>query len=136
MPADNNTILLYGLDFRFQEKVAAGAITPGMLIELTSADEVQAHSAAAGQAFPTFAAEDSLQGREITVAYAAAEIVKYVTPHVGAEVLAIANAAIAIGAEVESAGNGKLQTRTTGERVGIAKSAAGALDDRFAVEIG
>ena len=37
-----------------EEYVAVAAITPGMLIELTAADEVQAHSTAGGNAMPMF----------------------------------------------------------------------------------
>lgn len=130
-----NTILLKGDTREFQEKIAAGVITPGMLIELTSGDEVQANSTAA-DASPGafFAMEDSLQGREITAAYSIGEIVKYISTVPSEEVYPIANAAIAVGDKVESAGNGKLQVLTTGKAIGIAKTAAGALDDRFVLE--
>lgn len=129
-----NTILLEG-DPAFQEKDAAAITTPGMLVELTAADEVQPNSAAADTlAAPTFAVEDGLQGREITVNYEVGEIVKYITLKQGNEAYVIANAAIAIGDKVESAGNGKLQVATTGRVLGIAKTAAAALDDRFVIE--
>jgi hypothetical protein len=129
-----NTILLEG-DPAFQEKVAAGAITPGMLVELTASDEVQANSVAADTlAAPTVAVEDGLQGREITDGYSLGEVVKYVTLRQGNEAYAIANASIAVGDKLESAGNGKLQTVTTGRALFVAKTAAAALDDRFVVE--
>jgi hypothetical protein len=129
-----NTTLLEG-DPAFQEKVAAGVVTPGMLVELTAADEVQANGTAADTlAAPTVAVEDSLQGREITDNYAAGEIVKYITLRQGNEAYVIANAAVAVGAKVESAGNGKFQTATTGRVIGVAKTAAAGADERIVIE--
>lgn len=135
MPADNKTIKLYG-DPAWNENKAAAIITPGMLIEVTATGEVQPNSTAQDAApAKTFAHEDDLQGREITVDYAVGEIVKRMSPRQGDRVLAIAGAAIAVGQECESAGNGKLIPRTTGASVGTALSAAAALDDRFALEV-
>lgn len=51
------------------EKEVAAAVTPGHLIERTSADKVQKHATAGGPVFPMFALEDSFQGRKITDAY-------------------------------------------------------------------
>lgn len=129
------TVLLRG-DPSFQEKQAVATITPGMLVELTAADKVQANSTAADTvAAPSFAMEDVIQGREVIDDYAADEIVRYITASKGDRVEGIANAAIALGAAVESAGNGKLRTLTAGRVVGIAKIAAAALDDRIEIEI-
>ena len=50
---------------------AESAITPGMLIELTSSNTYQPHSTADGTAAKRFAKENSLQGSTIDDAYAA-----------------------------------------------------------------
>ena len=42
------------------EAVAAKTITPGMLLELTSAGKVQAHSVEGGDAMPMIAFENAL----------------------------------------------------------------------------
>ena len=55
----------------FEEYTAtAVAITPGMLIEVTSAGTVQAHSSQGAFAIPMFAGEDELQGNGIDTAFA------------------------------------------------------------------
>ena len=134
-PADNNVILLYG-DPAFNEKQATSvAITPGMLLQVTSGDLYEANSTAADTAAaPIFALQDELRGGEITDDYAVDAILTAITISQGHRVLAIANAAVAIGEFVESAGNGKLRVRTTGKANLRAISAAAGLDDRFGVE--
>lgn len=93
---------------------AAGAITPGMLIEVTSADKVQAHSGAGQNAAPMFALEDELQGNDIDDAYAADDKVQCWSPVPGEEVYAILDDGnnVSIGDFLESAGNGNLQTHS------------------------
>ena len=59
-----------------EEYSAVGVITPGMLIEVTSADKVQPHSSSEGVALAMFALEDELQGRGIDVNFAADEKVQ------------------------------------------------------------
>jgi len=63
-----------------EEYVAASAITPGNLVELTSAGTVQNHSTADGDVLQMFALEDELQGNEITDAYAAGDVVQVWIP--------------------------------------------------------
>lgn len=53
-----------------EEAVAAGTVTPGMLVERTSADKFQAHSSAGGMHNATFAVEDDIQGDGIDTNYA------------------------------------------------------------------
>lgn len=106
------TIKLINHSDSFFERVAAAAITPGMLIERTSADKVQAHSGAGQNVVPiTFALEDELQGNGIDTAYAAADQVFCWSPARGDVVYAILKDGenVAIGDKLESAGNGYLQ---------------------------
>lgn len=106
----NNTIALSPEPVVIQ-KAAAAAITPGMLIELTSADAFQAHSTAGGTAFPMFALEDELQGKAISVAYSAADLVTAGIFRKGDSVyglLADGETAV-IGSKLESNGDGYLR---------------------------
>lgn len=93
------------------EFAAAAAITPGMLIELTSAGTVQAHSNAGQNAIKMFATEDALQGNSVDDAYAAADLVQCWCPVPGDQVSAILadGENVAIGDFLESNGAGKLQ---------------------------
>ena len=67
-----NTIIVKSYNNNRDQVVAtAVAITPGMLLERTSAGLVQAHSAAGGViASKIFAMEDAFQGKKITDNYA------------------------------------------------------------------
>lgn len=67
-----NTIKLKKyLDVIEEYTATAVAITPGDLLELTSAGLVQAHSTDSGTVLPMFALEDELQGNGIDDDYAA-----------------------------------------------------------------
>jgi hypothetical protein len=106
-----HTITLKSYTDVFNEYDAVSAITPGMLIEYTSAGKVQAHSNAGQNAFPMFAIEDALQGKDIDEAYAANDKVRCWHAQPGDEVYAILNdgETIVKGDFLESAGNGNLQ---------------------------
>lgn len=94
------------------ERDAVAAITPGMLLEYTSAGKVQAHSTAGGNCMPrAFAMEDELQGNGIDTAYAADDKVQCWITQAGEQVYAILadGANVAIGDPLESAGTGYLQ---------------------------
>lgn len=108
------TIVLKGGGIK-KERAAVAAITPGHLIEVTSADKVQVHSTAGGLAQKAFAVEDDLQGNTITDAYAAADRVQYMVLERGAEVNALIadGEAIAIGDKLVSAGDGTLKELTS-----------------------
>lgn len=103
----------YG-EMNVEEKNAAAAITPGHLIERTSADTYQVHSTAGGIAFPMFALIDALQGKSISEAYAVGDPVRGWIPRRGD----IVNALLADGQSVnpstflESAGDGTLRAHT------------------------
>ncbi len=139
--ADNyRTILLRDSrngNAQYDERKAAAAITPGMLCQLDSSDKIEFNPTAGDtDAVLLFATEQVLEGKTIDDDYAADDITPYVAVQSGDQVYGIANAAIAVNAKVESAGNGKLRTLTTGKPVGfVAYKAASALDDRIIVQI-
>lgn len=94
------------------EKLAAGTITPGMLVKRTSADAVIAHNVAGGAVNVLFAIEDENQGNDIADNYSSGALVKLWRPVPGEQVYAIAATSgntIAIGDFVESAGDGRLR---------------------------
>jgi hypothetical protein len=98
-----------------EEYTAVGAITPGMLIEVTSAGKVQPHSSSAGSALAMFALEDELQGRGIDVDFSADEKVQCWLPGHGDMVYALLadGETAVIGNWLESNGDGKLKVGTT-----------------------
>lgn len=108
------TIVLEGENLVTREALANAAITPGHLVELMSTGKLRVHANAAQNAMPMFAVEDDLQGNDITTAYSANNIAKYVIPRRGDVVYALLadgqNAAI--GNFLESAGDGTLQVHT------------------------
>lgn len=87
---------------------AEGAITGGQVVEVgTAARTVKTAAAASTKALGT-AAFDVLDGEKVSV-------------HLGAAIdTAVAAATIAVGATVEAAATGKIQTATTGRKLGIA----------------
>jgi hypothetical protein len=87
------------------------AITPGMLLERTSGNLVQAHSTAGGNAIQMFACEDELQGKGISDQYGVDDPIQVWFPGRGNWVYGIlANGqSVAVGDKLESAGNGYLQ---------------------------
>lgn len=78
-----NTIKIKNYLNVFEELKAAGTIKPGMLVEVTSDGEVQAHSTQNGNALPKFAIENELAGEGITDDYAADDQVQVWTPSRG-----------------------------------------------------
>lgn len=107
-----NTIKIKNYSDIFEEYTAtAVAITPGYLLEITSAGLIQAHSTSEGSALPMFAVEDELQGKEITDNYAiSAKINVWITGR-GDQVnalLADGETAV-IGSKLASNGDGTLK---------------------------
>ncbi|MDD5720552.1 MAG: hypothetical protein PHQ53_12790 [Candidatus Krumholzibacteria bacterium] len=106
------TIVLKGEGIR-KEALAVAAITPGHLIERTSADKFQVHSTASGNAQRAFAVENPNQyDNDIDHAYAADETVTAVWCQSGMEIYALVPAAapaIVIGDIVGSNGDGCLK---------------------------
>jgi len=106
-----NTIKLKNYLQHQEEYVAVAAITPGMLLEITSAGKVQAHSLAGRTHIGMFAVEDELQGKTIQDAYAALDQVNCWIPVTGDVVYArLADGQnVIIGDLLESNGNGELR---------------------------
>jgi hypothetical protein len=104
------TITIKGDPVRL-ERAAAAAITPGFLVELTSADALQAHSTAGGTQAKMFALEDENQGKEIADAYSTGNEVLAAVFGAGDEVLALLadGETVTIGTYVESNGDGYLR---------------------------
>ena len=113
-----NTILLKGREWATQlERVAAGTITPGMLVEVTTADKLQAQSTTSVAVLKAFALEDDMNGKEISDNYVADDYVQSAILCSGAEVLAFLAAggtAVAIGNMLEAAGDGSLKKFSAG----------------------
>lgn len=89
----------------------AVAITPGMLVELTSSGTVQAHSTSGGNACRRFAIEDDLQGKDTTDNYAVSTLIQTVVAAPGDEIIGLcANGEdISVGEFVASNGDGYLK---------------------------
>lgn len=126
--ATRRTIKIKNYSNIFEEYTAAGAITPGMLIEVTSGGTVQAHATESGSALPMFAVEDDFQGRVIDTAYAATEKVQCWIPGRGDQVYALLDDGenAVIGSFLESSGEGFLQVYSS-----AASDAADAVDHRI-----
>lgn len=94
-----------------KEGKANAAITPGHLIELMTTGNLRVHATGGGPAGARFAIEDALQGKEIGDAYVANNRVQYIHAAPGDEVYAWLKdgESVAIGAKLESAGNGSLR---------------------------
>lgn len=99
-----------------ERKSAAGsAIKPGHLIEITSADVVQEHSTAAGNAAKLIALTNPANGNSVDTAYLVGETVRFGAYSSGQEVslrLAAAATAVPIGGVLESDGDGTVRIQT------------------------
>lgn len=110
-----NTIKIKKYSDVIEEYTAtAVAITPGMLLELTSAGLVQAHSGEGQNQLQMFALEDELQGKGIDDNYAASDKIQCWIPNRGDCVYAILEDGenVSIGDFLESNGAGLLQKHT------------------------
>jgi hypothetical protein len=106
-----NTIKVKKYSDVVEEYEAAAAITPGMLIEYTSAGKVQAHSSVGEFAEKMFALENELEGEGISDAYASGDQVQCWIPYRGDQVYALLSDGenVAKGDPLESNGDGYLQ---------------------------
>lgn len=113
-----NSIILKNFSDVFEEYTAGGTIYPGMLLIMSAANTVTAHSddAPAGGCLPMFAVEDALQGKDIDNTYVSGDKVKAWIPGRGDEVYAILEdgANVSVGTFLESNGAGYLQAFTSG----------------------
>lgn len=133
-----NTIVRKSYAHIQDEKAAAETITPGHLIERTSADKVQKHSTQGGAVNPLFAREDAYQGNGITDDYSTDDRVIFWHPQSGDQVYGILSSgsgdSVSIGDFVDSNGDGTLRPGSSGVEIGVALEAASA-GERFTVEI-
>jgi hypothetical protein len=109
--AKNTIKLKKYLDVIEEYKATAVAITPGMLLELTSAGLVQAHSTEGGPVLTMIALEDEMQGKEISDNYAASDKIQcWVAVRGEVAYLPVAdNETVDTGDFLISAGNGKVK---------------------------
>lgn len=109
-----NTIILKNWGERI-ERQAAGTITPGHLCMETSAGKLAVHNVAKAKTPAIFAVENDLEGKTIDDNYLVNTFVQASIFKSGDEVLAIVAAgaaAIVIGDNLESAGDGTLRKAT------------------------
>ena len=127
------------LDVIEEYQATAVAVTPGALLELTSADLVQAHSTDGGLALPMFALEDELQGKGIDDNYVASDKIQVWVAVRGEIVNALIadSEEVAVGDWLVSAGAGKLRVAESDDSA-IVGQAVEALDmtDSADAEIG
>ena len=107
----SKTVVLVGDGYIKEAKSTAAAITPGHLIERTSAGTVRVHATAGGNAAKLFAIENEGIGGTIDTAYANSSLIKFVVGEPGMEINALLKDGenVAIGDFLESGGNGRLQ---------------------------
>lgn len=116
------------------EATASAAITPGELLEFGGSNDLQAHSAAGGDAMPMIAVENELIGNDIDTDYPSGDQVQYDVPHTGAEYyMFLADGEnVSKGDFLESDGAGALQAAGTasssGAHVAVIGQALEALD--------
>lgn len=124
------TIELYGHGVQ-HEAVAAGAITPGMLVARAAGGKVQAHAAEAGIAQPAFAIEYGFTGGGIDDAYAADDqvVFKVYTPGSGVYALLAAGEDAAENAYLVSNGDGTLKVLAAAEGGTVIAQAIEAVDN-------
>jgi len=102
-----NQIQLKG-QYRLEEAIGDGIVKPGMVLELTSAGKVKAHSTEGGVAERLVAVEDALQGKSVFDAYSDGDRVIYhvETPGAETQVLVKAGSNVSIGEKLISAADG------------------------------
>lgn len=99
-----------GTQWRHEELVAAGTITPGMLCEVTTSGTVQAHSTQGGRAERLVALEDALQGNGVDTNYSASDVTQLAVMETGSvfNLLMASGETGSPGQEVVSNGDGTI----------------------------
>lgn len=114
MAQDANRIESKGSIIRAEYNAGEADIVPGMLLTLTSDDEVIKHAVEGGVLGDEnmFAMEDALKGAGLSTAYTLGEKVQVLIPVVGAEIRMLVEDAqdISIGEKLCSAGNGLIKS--------------------------
>ena len=109
--AQNKVIQLSSSHAPVKERLAGGAVTPGHLVDLNSANAVVVHAVSGGYALPAFALENLARAGDLDSAYVSGETLRYVAPSRGDEIYAwvpAAGVAIVIGDRLMSNGAGAL----------------------------
>ena len=111
-----NTIRLKNYLNIFEEMEASADIYPGMLLEVQTTGKVRAHNTADNPVGPAIALEDELQGKGIDEKYVDGDKVQVWYPQVGDQAYMILKDGqdIAIGAVLQSNGDGTLKAAGTG----------------------
>lgn len=109
----NNKIYQRG-GFQAIELPAAGALSPGMLLQENSSGNLEAHSTAGGFGEGIVAQEDALQGKTVSDNYAATDPVNaYIYyPGVITMALLLAGSNYTVGTKLISDGAGRLKPTT------------------------
>jgi hypothetical protein len=107
-------------EFEYVQKVAAGTVKPGHLMQLDSAGKYNVNSTVTVDAQKLFAREDSHQGGIVSGSYAAGDQIFGVIPYPGSKVNCVLKTGdtVALGAPLYSAGDGTL-TVTKGSAVNV-----------------
>lgn len=124
------TIHNKGVNWRREELVAAGTITPGMLCEVTTDGKVRAHSVEGGRAERLVAIEDVLQGKGVDTNYSASDLVSLAVMEPGSvwNLLVASGQSGAPGNAVISAGNGKVKCASDATSAAVIKDVIGYID--------
>lgn len=130
-----NVISLNG-DPREIGGIAAEAITPGMLVERTSARNWQKHATAAGAALAAFAREQrENDGHGVDDVIPSGDEFTILLPKKGDKINAYTTDTIAAGGFVESDGVGGVRAFGSGVKIGEATAASDLSGDVGRVEI-
>ena len=123
-----DTILIKGDSWVTHEADAAVALTPGEFVTFDSSGDFALP--AAGDTLKMIVIEDDLQGKEITVDYAATNNTRAVVPQPGSIVQAILTDGqnVPIGRELELDANGTLITIGSNDAIAMALEAIDASD--------
>jgi hypothetical protein len=110
-----STILIKANPTRVEEIIAGGAFKPGHLLIINSAGKAVVHATSGGYGELLFAAEDALQGKTVTDAYASDEPANVLLGQSGDVVLARLGTSqdIVIGDKLMSDGDGTLAKLTS-----------------------
>jgi hypothetical protein len=129
-----NTILLKGRGTRL-ERSTSSTITPGMLVDVNSSDQLIPHAGAGAPSIKAWAVENDLEGKEIGDNYVANDYVQSEIMRTGDEVLGFlqaGSAAVVIGDKLEAHSDGSLKKLASGVAIAQAlealdNSAGGAM---------
>lgn len=115
-----NTIKIKKYSDVVEEMKAAAAITPGFLVEESSAGICRKHSSPSGNAIPMFALEDELQGKTIDEDYSTDDRVQVWIPGRGDMVYALLAVGqnVTVGTFLVSNGDGYLKANSDPDSFG------------------